>query len=82
MRRPFTLIPSTGSSDTARCVRELCAAVQDQRLIGLAYVALYQQRNYEVHLCGEAGRSPTFTRGAVGALMDKISRLQHGEEQP
>jgi hypothetical protein len=80
MKQPFALIPSTGSSDTAHCLEALCRSVREKRLIGLAYVAIYQQRHYEVHLCGEAGRSPAFTRGALGALEDKLSRLQHGED--
>lgn len=68
MRRPFTLVPSSGSNDTARCVEELQAGVAQKRLLGLAYVAIYAGRNYEVHSCGEADRSPTFTAGAVGIL--------------
>lgn len=78
MKRPFTLIPSSGSTDTARCVEALAEGVRSGRLIGLAYVAFYSQRDYEPHICGEADRSPTFARGAVGALDDKLSRKIHG----
>lgn len=78
MKRPFTLIPSTGSNDTARCVAELQQGVSNKRLLGLAYVAIYAGRNFEVHTCGEADRSPTFTAGAVGILKrqleDKVLR--------
>jgi hypothetical protein len=72
MRRPFTLIQSTGSKDTARCVAELQQSVAEKRLLGLAYVALYAGRNYELHACGEADRSPTFTAGAVGILKRQL----------
>lgn len=68
MKRAFTLVHSKGSSDTARCVAELQDAVGERRLLGLAYVAIYTGRNYEVHTCGEADRSPTFAAGAVGIL--------------
>jgi hypothetical protein len=78
MKRPFTLIPSTESEDTGRCVEALQVGVRAKKLIGLAYVAIYSQRNYEVHLCGEADRSPTFTRGAVAVLDDKLQARIHG----
>lgn len=68
MRRAFTLVQSRGSNDTARCVAELQEGVESKRLLGIAYVAIYAGRNYEVHACGEAERSPTFTAGAVGIL--------------
>lgn len=72
MKRPFTLVQSTGSHDTARCVEELTRGVQSKRLLGLAYVAIYAGRNFEVHTCGEADRSPTFTAGAVGLLRRQL----------
>ena len=78
MRRPFTLIPSQGSADTLKCVEALADGVRAKRVIGLAYVVIYAQRQYEVHLCGEADRSPTFTRGAVGVLEDKLRQRIHG----
>jgi hypothetical protein len=72
MKHPFTLVPSKGSTDTARCVAELLADVAEKRLLGIAYVAIYAGRVYEVHSCGEASRSPTFTAGAVGILKRQI----------
>jgi hypothetical protein len=73
----FKLVPSRGSPDTARCLQQLHADARAKKLIGIAYVAIYSQRHYEVNFCGEAERSPTFTRGAVGALDDSLSRLIH-----
>lgn len=78
MKRPFTLIPSTGSGDTLKCLEALTEGVKSKKLIGLAYVAIFAQRHYEVHRCGEAERSPTFTRGAVGVLEDKLRARIHG----
>jgi hypothetical protein len=78
MKKPFTLVPTTGASDTAKCVEALAAGVREKKLLGLAYVVFYDDRGYETHLCGEAARSPTFTRGAVGALYDKVCDRQHG----
>ena len=76
MKIPFTVIPAVGSEDTARCIDELHR--HRRRIIGLAYVVLYTGRNYETHLCGEAERSPTFARGAVQVLDDKLSDRIHG----
>lgn len=72
MRRPFTLVPSNGSNDPDKCVADLQSAVTSRRLLGLAYVAIYAGRNYEIHACGEADRSPTFTAGAVGILRRRL----------
>jgi hypothetical protein len=72
VKHPFTLVPSKGSTDTKRCVAELDADAKEKRLIGLAYVALYSGRVYEVHSCGEASRSPTFAAGAVGILKRQL----------
>ena len=78
MRRPFTLVSNDGSSDTEKCVDELSEGVKSGKLIGLAYVAIYAQRNYEAHLCGEADRSPTFALGATNVLAAKLLRRIHG----
>lgn len=72
MRRPFTLVQSSGSSDTARCVAELQEGIASKRLLGLAYVAIYSGRNYEANTCGEADRSPTFAHGAVAVLQHQL----------
>lgn len=78
MKRAFRLVQTRDVSDTAKCVEALQRGVQDKSVIGLAYVVLYAQRNYEAHVCGEAARSPTFTDGAVGALKRKLARLIDG----
>lgn len=78
MKPPFSLVPSEGSLDTAKCVAALAEGVKSKTVIGLGYVVIYAHRNYEVHLCGEAARSPTFTRGAVHVLDDRLRDLIHG----
>lgn len=65
---PFTVVPQEGADDAGRCIDELNR--HRDRVIGLAYVVIYTRRRYEVHLCGEASRSPTFARGAIGVLDD------------
>lgn len=80
MKRPFKLVPTEGSVDTEKCICSLLDAVKAKQIIGVAYVAIYARRQYEAHLCGEAERSPTFTRGAVGALEDKLRARIHGHD--
>ena len=82
MKRPFTLVPTEGSKDTEECISSLLTGIKEKKIIGVAYVAIYAQRQYEVHLCGEADRSPTFARGAVGALEDKLRARIHGHPEP
>ena len=74
----FTVIPAEGAEKTEVCVDALRAGVKAKKLIGLAYVAIYSGRTYEVHLCGEADRSPTFARGAVQVLDDRCRDRIHG----
>lgn len=81
MKRPFRLVPSRGSRDTKKCIRILHEGAESDHVIGVAYAVFYNQRDYEVHVCGEAHRSPTFARGAVQVLDDKLGRLIHGTEQ-
>lgn len=78
MKAPFRLVQTRDVSDTAKCVAALAAGVKDKSVIGLAYVVIYEQRNYELHICGEAARSPTFTDGTVQALSRKLGRLIDG----
>jgi hypothetical protein len=80
MKRPFTLVPTRDSTDTLKCVEALAEGTRARKVIGLAYVVIYAQRQYEVHLCGEADRSPTFARGAVAVLDDKLRQRIHGME--
>lgn len=80
MKRPFTLstVANTAeSTDTGRCITKLMSDVAEKKLIGIAYVAIYAQRNYEVNACGEADRSPTFARGALAVLDDRLSAMIH-----
>jgi hypothetical protein len=74
MKRPFHLVQSEISADTQKCVDAIADGVRAKRVIGFAAVVIYAQRNYELRLCGEADRSPTFTRGAVAALDDELGR--------
>ena len=83
MKRPFTLIPDTVSTDTVECLRVLLARAKRGEVVGLAYCAVLKQRTYIVNTAGTAHESPTFTRGMVAALEDSLSNRIHnrGESQ-
>ena len=48
------------------------------RLIGLALVAMYTQREYIVDVAGEAKRNPTYTRGMLALLDDELAKIIRG----
>jgi hypothetical protein len=56
-------------------MEELLKQARSARLIGIAFVAMYQQREFRLSAIGEAKRSPTFTRGMIAALDDYLGNL-------
>lgn len=48
-------------------------------LIGMAFAALYRDRQYTVDTTGEAHTDPTFARGMLCALYDLLGRRERGE---
>jgi len=72
MKPPFRLVPNKISPDTVRALEELLADARSGRMIGIAYAAMYRSRHYIVNAAGEARRNPTFARGMVAALDDRL----------
>lgn len=62
------------SRDTVRCLEGLLEAARAGEVVGVAYAAIHRRRNFRVHLCGEAYRSPVFARGCVAVLDDELSQ--------
>jgi hypothetical protein len=62
-------------ADTVECLERLLEAARSGQIIGIAFVAMLQRREYLAEAVGEAARNPTFARGMVGALEDRISYL-------
>lgn len=75
---PFTLVPDAYSTETVECLRTLLADAEKGVLIGVAFAAMYKRRGYRVSACGEAHRSPTYTRGMIRALDDRLAERVRG----
>lgn len=82
MKRPYTLIPDTVSTDTVECLRVLLARAKRGEVVGLAYCAMLKQKAYIVNTAGIAHESPTFALGCVAVLSGSLSdRINNRGEQ-
>jgi hypothetical protein len=61
------------SSDVIEALEALLKQARAGDLIGIAYTAMYKRRRYVVDTAGECRRNPTFTRGMVRALDDRLA---------
>lgn len=78
-RRPYILIEDAVSNDTVECLRTLLREAERGELIGIAFAAMLKKRGYIVNTAGEAHKSPTYSRGMIRALDDKLSlRIRGG----
>lgn len=60
-------------ADTVWILEKLLAEAKAGRCTGLAYVAAMGRRGYVADTHGDARRSPTWTRGALRGLDDKLA---------
>lgn len=74
MKRPFVLVPDLVSPDTVQCLELLLQRARKGEVIGLAFCAMLKKRAFIVNSTGEAHSSPTFTRGMLRALDDKLGQ--------
>lgn len=63
------------SEETLTLLERLTDAARSGDLTGIALVALYTDHRYAGFLAGESKDSPTFTRGALRKLEDKLSDI-------
>jgi len=79
MKAPYVLIPDNVSHETVKCLEQLLVEARKGEVIGLAYAAMLKRRGYIADSAGEAYRNPTFARGMVAALDDRLSlRIRGG----
>jgi hypothetical protein len=72
MTGPFRLVTRSISNDTVEALSTLLEQAKQGALIGIAFAAMYNEGGYLVDAAGEAHRSPTFSRGMIRALDDKL----------
>lgn len=72
MTTPFRLVSDPISHNTVEALQTLLDQAKSGKLIGLAYAAMYKQREFAVDTAGEAHRSPIFARGMIACLDDKL----------
>lgn len=78
MKTPFILIPDTISNETVKSLEQLLREARKGNLIGVAFAAMVKQRGYIVNSSGEAFRNPTFSRGMLRALDDRLGERVRG----
>lgn len=78
MKTPFILVPDTISNDTVESLEQLLEHARRGEVIGLAFAAMLKRRGYIVNSSGEAFRNPTFSRGMLRALDDKLGQRISG----
>jgi hypothetical protein len=78
MKSPFVLIQDQVSNDTVECLEQLLHHARKGELIGIAYAAMLKRQGYIVNSAGEAHRNPTFARGMLRALDDRLGERIRG----
>lgn len=78
MKQPFVLVPDSLSEDTIECLETLLDQAKRGQVIGLAFAVMLKRRTYIVNTAGEAKRNPTFTRGMLLSLSDRLGQRVQG----
>lgn len=74
------LIREDVSNDTIHCLERLLEDARAGKVVGIAYAAIFKRRNFSVNVCGEAHRSPVFTRGVLASLDDELGSRVRGAD--
>lgn len=77
MSEPFRLVAKVKDRATIEVLRDMIKAAENGELIGLAFVAMYERREYNIGYTGECARNPTYARGMIQDLMDDLGRSSH-----
>lgn len=74
MATRFRLVGDEISDDVVEALTQLLVQAQNGQLLGIAFVAMYKRRQYIVDTAGECRRNPTFTRGMIRSLDDRLGQ--------
>jgi hypothetical protein len=78
-KSPYVLVPQRVSNDTVEALETLLEQARNGEVIGVAFVAMLKRRGYIADAAGEAYRNPTFARGMIRALDDKLAHRVAGD---
>jgi hypothetical protein len=74
-RGTYHLVANRLSVDTVEALQVLLARAKSGRVQGIAYVVMYQGREYTAGAAGECRKNPTFTRGMLSYLDEELGVL-------
>lgn len=74
------LVPRRVDADTVEVLRELLDHAEAGEIVGIAFAAMYRQRQFITETAGEARRDPVAARGMVATLSDDLAALLRGEK--
>lgn len=78
MKPPFRLVLDAHSHDTVELLEQVLAEARRGQIIGVALVAMRKRREFIGDAAGEAYRNPTFARGMLAALDDRLADMVRG----
>lgn len=70
--------PPSVDIETVECLKVLLHQARQGRVVGIAFCAVLGNRNFITDTAGEAKRHPTWARGMVSTLDDKLQAAIHG----
>lgn len=77
MSEPFRLVKKVKDRATIEVLRDMIRDAEKGELIGLAFVSMYERREYNIGYTGECARNPTYARGMILDLLDDLGRAAH-----
>ena len=78
---PYRLIPQEVSHDTVDVLEMLLTLAKAGQLTGIAYVCTLKKQRYLTDVAGFCYKNPTYTRGMVAFLSDKLAGLTHERDE-
>lgn len=78
---PYRLIQEEVSHDTVEVLDALLSLAKEGQITGIAYVCTMKRQRYVTDVAGFCYKNPTYTRGMVAFLSDKLAGLVHERDE-
>ena len=76
---PSELVRDSISHDLVKALEELLDIAKSGEAVGLVFGLMFKRKRYIVDCAGEVWRNPTFARGVVCAIDDRLREMVHGK---